>query len=90
VPKVRWCSVAQSSLGGFEGAGVASSCIASMLFNPDEHVLTLAFRNGLSYEYLGVPSTLYAALLAAESKGAFIARFVRGSSRFGGSPGQAI
>jgi len=61
---------------------VASSCIASMLFNPDEHVLTLEFRNGLTYEYFGVPSSLYAALLTAESKGSFIARFIRGQFSF--------
>ncbi len=61
---------------------VESSCIAAMLFNPDEQVLALEFHNGLAYEYFGVPSTLYAALLAAESKGSFIARFVRGKFAF--------
>ena len=61
---------------------VESSCIASMRFNPDELVLMLEFRNGLSYEYFRVPLSLYVALLAAESKGAFIARFIRGKYSF--------
>lgn len=53
-----------------------------MLSNPDERVLMLKFRNGLAYEYFGVPSSLYAALLAAESEGSFIARFIRGQFAF--------
>jgi hypothetical protein len=61
---------------------VSSSCIAAMLCNPDERVLMLEFRNGLAYEYFGVPSSLYAALLAAESRGSFIARFIRGQFAF--------
>ena len=61
---------------------VESSCIAAMAFNPNEHVLTLEFRNGLAYEYFGVPSSLYAALLSADSKGAFITRVIRGQFSF--------
>lgn len=61
---------------------VASSCIAAVRFSPDERVLVLEFRNGLVYEYFDVPSNLYTALITADSKGAFIARFIRGHFSF--------
>ncbi len=57
---------------------VASSCIAAMGFSAERNVLVLEFRNGLSYEYFNVPASLYADLLSAESKGAFVTRFIRG------------
>ena len=61
---------------------VESACIASIAFSPEENVLQLEFRNGLSYEYLGVPTALYSDLLAAHSKGAFVTRFIRGHFPF--------
>ena len=56
---------------------VASSSLASVGFSPEHDVLQIEFRNGLVYEYFGVPQGLHEQLLAADSKGAFLNRFVR-------------
>ena len=61
---------------------VKSACIASIAFSLEQNVLQLEFRNGLTYEYFGVPAVLYTALLSAQSKGAFVARFIRGHFSF--------
>lgn len=61
---------------------VESACIASVAFSIEENVLRLEFRNGLTYEYFGVPHALYTDLLSSQSKGAFIARFIRGHFPF--------
>ena len=57
---------------------VESACIASITFSIEENVLQLEFRNGLAYEYFGVPVALCRELLSAQSKGAFVSRFIRG------------
>jgi hypothetical protein len=59
---------------------VNSSSLASVGFSPEHNVLQVEFRNGLVYEYFGVPQGFHEQLLAADSKGAFFHRFVR--SRF--------
>ena len=61
---------------------VESACIASIAFSVEENILQLEFRNGLAYEYLGVPAVLYTDLLSAQSKGAFVTRFIRGRFPF--------
>ena len=61
---------------------VESSCIATITFSADESILQLEFRNGLAYEYFGVPAAVYTDLLSAESKGAFVTRFIRGRFSF--------
>ena len=61
---------------------VESACITAIAFSIDENVLQLEFRNGLAYEYFGVPAALYRDLLSAPSKGAFVTRFIRGHFRF--------
>ena len=61
---------------------VESACIASIAFSTEENVLQLEFRNGLAYEYFGVPASLYSELLSAQSKGAFVTRFIRGHFPF--------
>ena len=40
-------------------------------------MLPLEFRNGAIYRYFEVPAALYAALLAADSKGTFFNRQIR-------------
>lgn len=54
-----------------------STALVSVSFSPDTSILEVEFRNGLIYEYLGVSCSLYAQLLAAPSKGAFLVRFIR-------------
>ena len=61
---------------------VESACITSIAFSAQENVLQLEFHNGLAYEYFGVPTVLYSDLLSAQSKGAFVARFIRGQFPF--------
>lgn len=61
---------------------VESACIASVAFSSEENVLQLEFRNGLAYEYFGVSASLYSELLSAQSKGAFVTRFIRGHFPF--------
>lgn len=61
---------------------VASSCIAAMAFSAEEGILQLEFRNGLTYEYFDVPAEIYTQLCSAESKGAFVTRFIRGHFSF--------
>ena len=61
---------------------VESACIASIAFSIEENVLQLEFRNGLAYEYFGVPASLYSDLLSAQSKGTFVTRFIRGHFPF--------
>jgi len=40
-------------------------------------VLTVRFRSGKVYNYIGVPAPLYQQLLAAESKGSFFNTHIR-------------
>lgn len=61
---------------------VESACIASIAYSIENNVLQLEFRNGLAYEYFGVPVALYSDLLSAQSKGAFVTRFIRGHFPF--------
>lgn len=61
---------------------VQSACLTAIAFSINRNVLQLEFRNGLAYEYLGVPASLYQSLLSAPSKGAFVTRFIRGHFPF--------
>ena len=54
-----------------------SAALTSVSFSAERNVLEVEFRNGLIYEYLGVSSSLFEQLLAAPSKGAFVARLIR-------------
>lgn len=51
---------------------VVSSNVAAVGYDEDHRILQVRFHNGTVYEYLGVPATLYRALLDAPSKGSFI------------------
>jgi KTSC domain len=59
-----------------------SSALTAVSFSPETNVLEVEFRNGLTYEYLGVPYPLYEQLLSASSKGAFLGRFIRNAFPF--------
>jgi hypothetical protein len=61
---------------------VESACLASVAFSVETNTLQLQFRNGLAYEYSGVPLDMYQGLLSAASKGAFVSRFIRGHFAF--------
>jgi hypothetical protein len=52
-----------------------SSALAAVAFH--RRVLTVRFRSGKIYTYIGVPAPLYHQLLAAESKGSFFNAHIR-------------
>lgn len=58
-------------------APVRSSSIKSLGFDPRTHVLDIEFAGGAVYRYSGVPASVYARALAAESKGRFVNAHIR-------------
>ncbi|MTW17474.1 KTSC domain-containing protein [Rhodoplanes serenus] len=56
---------------------VSSSAIARVRYDNQRRELTLVFRSGRVYVYADVPEETYAALLAADSKGAFFNAAIR-------------
>jgi hypothetical protein len=57
---------------------VISSAITEVVHDPASAALAVRFASGEAYAYRGVPAEVYAALLAAPSKGAFFQAHVRG------------
>ena len=55
---------------------VESSLLSSIGYSTDA-TLELQFRSGAIYRYFAVPQTVFEALAAAESKGAYFNRNVR-------------
>ena len=60
---------------------VPSSLLSSMGYST-QATLELTFRSGARYRYFAVPHTLFQALIAAESKGAYFNRHVRNRFRY--------
>src|SRR5207245_201176 len=58
---------------------VNSTLLASMSYEADAALLHLEFRDGSLYRYFGVPADIYAGLFAANSKGVYFNRRIRGS-----------
>jgi hypothetical protein len=59
-----------------------SSNIASFGYNAVNRVLTVEFKSGGRYEYFEVPSAVFAAMKAADSKGQFLAQSIKGRYRY--------
>jgi hypothetical protein len=57
---------------------VSSSNVRSVGYDPLNRVLEVEFLNKSIYHYLGVPSSTYASLMKAESKGGYLSRQVKG------------
>jgi hypothetical protein len=57
---------------------VKSSCISNVGYCPIDQVLEVEFRSGALYRYLDVPEGVHAALITANSKGAYLNRFIKG------------
>lgn len=64
--------------GRSEVVAVRSSVIHSISYNFSSKYLTLLFRNGTAYRYLGVPFEIFNNFLKATSKGAYYNRFISG------------
>jgi hypothetical protein len=55
-----------------------SSAIYAVHYNELSRVLTIQFQHGArSYDYFGVPQSIYNGLLAASSKGQYFNMFIR-------------
>ena len=61
---------------------VRSSNLASVGYSAFSATLEIEFHGGRIYEYFGVPESVHAGLMAAESHGKFFARHIRDRYRF--------
>lgn len=57
---------------------VQSSTISAVGYSEADNVMTVAFKNGSTYTYQGVPQKTYQAFLDSESKGKYFNRNIRG------------
>lgn len=55
-----------------------SSTVLSIAYLPEEKKLTISFRSGHTYQYLGVEEELFMRLNSAPSKGKFIHNYIKG------------
>ena len=61
---------------------VASTTLATVVYDEAREVLQLEFRSRALYQYRGVPRAVHEALLAAPSKGRYFNRAIRGRFPF--------
>jgi hypothetical protein len=61
---------------------VDSSNISSIGYDEDSNTLEVEFNNGAVYQYFDVPLSVYKEMLAAGSKGQFLAHHIKGYYRF--------
>jgi len=59
-----------------------SSVVASMKYIRERSVLRVTYVSGNVYDYLNVPSTVYAEMRAATSKGKFLNERIKGHYPF--------
>ena len=57
---------------------VESTTLSTVAYQPLDQVLCLEFRSRAVYCYFGVPQSVYQDLLAADSKGSYFNRYIRG------------
>jgi hypothetical protein len=58
---------------------VDSSNIEQIGYSPEDQELHVRFKSGELYVYAGVPEAIYAELMAADSKGSYLNRTVKGN-----------
>ena len=56
---------------------VSSSNIASIGYDSDNMILEVEFLRGGVYQYYDVPQNIYDGLMAADSKGTYLAAYVK-------------
>ncbi|MEO6871231.1 MAG: KTSC domain-containing protein [Chthoniobacterales bacterium] len=61
---------------------VVSSNVASVGYSRSRRALEIEFTRGAVYRFMDVPRSVYRELLAADSKGGFIAEHIRDHYRF--------
>jgi hypothetical protein len=74
-----WVSNGKAGGDVMERTRVNSSSIASVGYDPRSAVMEIEFRDGGVYQYFLVPRQAYEGLLAADSKGAYINRNIKGA-----------
>lgn len=57
---------------------VKSSNLKEIAYDPDERILGVRFLNGTEYEYKNIPPQIFEGLKNADSKGTYLARYVKG------------
>lgn len=65
-----------------ERVQVSSSSIAAIGYDESSSTLEIEFNNGSVYQYFDVPKSVYDDLWAAESRGAFLSKHIKGRFRF--------
>lgn len=61
---------------------VESSNIESVGYDKKKNELYVEFKNGSTYKYFELPSSLHAQMLAADSKGGFLNKEIKGKFKF--------
>lgn len=56
---------------------VESSNLAAIGYDPEARVLEVEFKKGGVYQYAEVPTEEYEALMSAESKGKYLAAYIK-------------
>ena len=56
---------------------VVSSNLASIGYDPDQHVLEVQFLDGGVYQYFAVPTSLYQGLMSAGSHGRYFDQYIK-------------
>ena len=59
---------------------VSSTNISSIGY--ENGILEIRFRNGGTYQYYGVPESVYHSLMNASSKGRYLERYIKGKYRY--------
>jgi len=57
---------------------VTSTNVQSIGYDSENQILEVEFQNGGVYQYAGVPSGEYDALMSADSKGSYLSRNIKG------------
>ena len=61
-----------------ERSQITSSFLAAIGYSPESQTLEVEFKSGRIYQYMGVTTETYTALMAAESVGHFYSRMISG------------
>jgi hypothetical protein len=59
-----------------------STTIARFGYDSSSQTLTVEFKNGGTYQYFDVPETVFEQMMAASSKGQFLAQTIKGAYRY--------
>jgi len=69
-----------------KSTAIESTTLATVAYDADRELLQLEFHHQEIYQYFGVPSTVYEALLRAPSKGKYFNRAIRGKFSYALAP----